>query len=59
MKMPVGTFKNKLSENQTAYKFTQEETEQLQAILFDLSCDIRDIVRDLTFNEALKLIAKK
>lgn len=33
MPMPQGTFNNKLSESQTAYHFTDEETENLKAIL--------------------------
>ena len=59
MKMPVGTFKNKLSETQTAYKFTDEEAEQLRMILLDMADDIRDSVGQLTFNEALSKIVKK
>lgn len=58
MKMPVGTFKNKLSETQTAYRFTEEETQKLQLILLDLADDIRENVQGLTFNEALKQISK-
>lgn len=57
MKMPVGTFKNKLSERQTAYKFTDEETEQLKEVLMEMSADIQDLC-GLSFNEALKKIVK-
>lgn len=57
MKMPVGTFKNKLSERQAAYKFTDEETEQLKEVLMDMAADIQDLC-GMTFNEALKKIAK-
>lgn len=56
--MPVGTFKNKLSERQTAYKFTDEETEKLKDVLMDMSDDIRDLC-GMTFNEALKQIVGK
>jgi hypothetical protein len=57
MKMPVGTFKNKLSETQTAYKFTDEETEQLKEVLMDMAADVQDVC-GITFNEALKKIVK-
>ena len=52
MNMPVGTFKNKLNEKQTAYRFTEEESEQLLAVLRDLSADI-ELVAGVTFNKAL------
>lgn len=57
MKMPVGTFKNKLSETQTAYKFTDEENEQLKDVLMDMSADVQEVC-GMSFNEALKKIAK-
>lgn len=43
MKMPVGTFKNKLSETQTAYRFTDQEEEKLKAILRDMAADIETV----------------
>lgn len=57
MKMPVGTFKNKLSETQTAYKFTDEETELLKSVLMDMAADVQEVC-GMSFNEALKKIAK-
>jgi uncharacterized protein YbgA (DUF1722 family) len=57
MKMPVGTFKNKLSDNQPIYKFTEEEENKLKEILLDMAADIQEAA-GMTFNEALKKIAK-
>lgn len=58
MDMPVGTFKNKLSTTQTAYKFTDEEEAHLKNILMEMSADIQQVC-GITFNEALKQIVKK
>jgi len=41
MGMPAGTFKNKLSEIQTAYRFTNEERAKLHSILKELGVDCR------------------
>lgn len=57
MEMPVGTFKNKLSEKQTAYRFTGEEEEKLKIILRDMAADI-EIVAGISFNKALATIIK-
>lgn len=56
--MPAGTFKNKLSETQTAYSFTEDEKERLKAILMEMSADIQETA-GMTFNDALSFIAKK
>lgn len=40
--MPVSTFKNKLNENQQAYKFTESETEKLTKVLKTLANEIND-----------------
>lgn len=58
MGMPRGTFKNKLSENQTAYSFTEEELNRLMKILRDMADDIQ-IVAGVTFNKALSIIVNK
>lgn len=58
MGMPRGTFKNKLSETQTAYKFTEAEQEKLKEILRDMAADI-EIVAGISFNKALATIANK
>lgn len=58
MDMPVGTFKNKLSPTQTAYKFTEDEENKLKNILLEMSTDIQEVA-GMTFNEALKQISKK
>lgn len=55
--MPVGTFKNKLSDNQPIYKFTEEEENKLKEILLDMAADIQEAA-GMTFNEALKKITK-
>lgn len=57
MGMPVGTFKNKLSEKQTAYRFTDQEEEKLKAILRDMAADI-ETVAGISFNKALATIVK-
>ena len=56
--MPVGTFKNKLSPTQTAYKFTEDEESKLKDILMEMSSEIQEVC-GITFNQALKLITKK
>jgi len=58
MGMPAGTFKNKLSERQTAYRFTEAETETLKGILLEIASDIQDIA-GMTFNQALSQISKQ
>lgn len=56
--MPVGTFKNKLSPTQTAYKFTEEEEYQLKNILLEMSSDVQEVC-GISFNQALQKIATK
>lgn len=56
--MPRGTFKNKLADNQPAYKFTDLEEKALIAILRDLADDI-EIVAGISFNKALATIVNK
>lgn len=56
--MPVGTFKNKLSDTQTQYKFTEDEQNRLFEVLRELSGDIEQVA-GMTFNQALKQIVKK
>jgi hypothetical protein len=56
--MPVGTFKNKLSETQSAYRFTEEEEQKLLEILRELSADI-ETVAGISFNKALATISRK
>jgi hypothetical protein len=58
MNMPVGTFKNKLSDKQSAYRFTDEEMENLKAILRDMAADIETIA-GISFNSALSKIVNK
>ncbi len=58
MGMPVGTFKNKLSDKQTAYRFTEEEEERLKVILRDIAADI-EVVAGISFNKALATIVSK
>jgi hypothetical protein len=58
MNMPVGTFKNKLSDKQTAYRFTEEEIFRLKEILRDMAADI-ETVAGITFNKALAAIVNK
>lgn len=57
MKMPAGTFKNKLSEIQTAYKFTDEEENNLKEILLDMAADIQDVA-GMSFKQALTKAVK-
>lgn len=57
MGLSVGAFKNKLSPNQSVYKLTDEEENQLKEILLDMAADIQDVA-GMTFNEALKKIGK-
>lgn len=56
--MPVGTFKNKLNENQSAYKFTDGEHKQLLEVLKELATDI-EVVAGVTFNQALSQLVNK
>jgi hypothetical protein len=58
MKMPVGTFKNKLNEKLTIYRFTEDEETRLKEILLDIAADIQDVA-GISFHEALKTIAKR
>jgi hypothetical protein len=44
MPMPVSTFKNKLSDTQTAYHFTEAQEQKLLEILKELSTDIEAII---------------
>lgn len=37
MKMPVGTFKNKLNDSQPKYKFKPEEEERLRSLLIGIA----------------------
>ena len=57
MKMPAGTFKNKLSDTQTAYKFTEAEENKLKEILIDMAADIQDVA-GMSFQEALSKVVK-
>jgi hypothetical protein len=58
MNMPVGTFKNKLNDNQQAYKLTDSEYEQLLEVLRELATDI-ETVAGVTFNQALSNLVNK
>jgi hypothetical protein len=58
MKMPAGTFKHKFNETNGKYRFTDNEREQLLAVLRDLSTDI-ELVAGITFNSALAVIINK
>jgi len=58
MKMPRGTFKNKLADNQPAYRFTEVEEQALISILRDMADDI-EIVAGISFNKALATIVNK
>lgn len=58
MNMPIGTFKNKLSETQSAYKFTDAEHEKLLEALRELATDI-EVIAGVTFNQALSQIVGK
>ena len=52
MNMPRGTFKNKLADNQPAYKFSSEELQALYALLRGMAEDI-GLVAGYEFNSAL------
>ena len=58
MNMPSGTFKNKLSEKQTAYRFTESEEDKLKEILRDMAADI-EVVAGISFNSALAKLSSK
>lgn len=58
MKMPPGTFNNKLSDKQTAYRFTEDEENKLKEILRDIAATI-ETVCGITFNKALSNIVNK
>ena len=58
MNMPVGTFKNKLSETQPAYRFTEAEEQRLIEVLRELVGDIEGVT-GISFNKALSKIVKK
>jgi hypothetical protein len=58
MDIPAGTFNNKLSTTQTAYKFTEDKENKLKNILLEMSSDIQEVA-GITFNEALKQIGRK
>jgi hypothetical protein len=47
--MAVTTFKNKLNENQTAYKFTETEEQKLIDVLRELAAEIEK-VDGISFN---------
>lgn len=57
MNMPRGTFKNKLSDTQTKYSFSEEEKNQLIEILRDDAALIETVV-GISFNKALATIVK-
>lgn len=56
--MPYGTFKNKLNDQQSAYKFKPEEEEKLKDILKDIAATIETVV-GISFNKALSNIVNK
>jgi hypothetical protein len=56
MGMPESTFKNKLNDSQTAYKFTDAEYDRLLDVLRELATDI-ETVSGLTFNQTLAQLA--
>jgi len=56
--MPVGTFKNKLSDNQTAYRFSDQELDKLKEVLREMAADI-ETVAGISFNSALSKIVNK
>ena len=58
MEMPIGTFKNKISDTQTAYKFKPEEEEKLKEILRGYA-ELIQTVCGITFNKALSNIVNK
>jgi hypothetical protein len=57
LKMLKGTFNNKLNPAH-AEKFTEDEFILLRAIMLDLRKDL-DIVNEISFDEAMKIIAKQ
>ena len=46
IRMPVGTFKNKLNENQTAYHLKDAEEQKLTEVLRELATDITILYQD-------------
>jgi hypothetical protein len=58
LKMPRGTFKNKLADNLPQYKFTELEEQALIDLLRDMAGDI-EIVAGIIFNKALATIVNK
>ena len=58
MNMPVGTFKNKLSDKQSAYRFTEAEEDALKSILRDMAADI-EVTCGISFNRALATVVSK
>ena len=58
MQMPIGTFKNKINDTQTAYKFKPEEEERLKEILKGYA-ELIETVCGITFNKALSTIVNK
>jgi hypothetical protein len=57
MNMPRGTFKNKLSDVQTQYSFSEEEEKKLIEILREDAALIETVV-GISFNKALATIVK-
>lgn len=57
MQMPAGTFKNKLSDKQDKYRFTDEEEARLIEILKDIAETI-EVTAGISFNRALATIVK-
>lgn len=52
IKMPIGTFNNKINEGQSIYKFTDIEVEQIKSVLLNLASDIislTDKTKEITF----------
>ena len=58
MGMPAGTFKNKLSDKQNVYRFTEEEQDKLREILRD-KASLIETVCGMSFNKALATIVNK
>jgi len=56
--MPTGTFKNKFSENQRAYKFTSQEEKLLINVLKELSKDIQSINSNVSLEAEIKNVQK-
>jgi hypothetical protein len=57
MKMPKGTFNNKISDLQPAYRFTEAEEGSLKSILRDMAADI-EVVAGISFNRALETLVR-